>query len=91
MILAEGGSFPTDLYVAEGVAATRPGVELRLEAGRPAIEALIDEDIAVVLVNHVDYRTGARRDVAGADRAGPGGRRGGGLGSLPLRGAWRSG
>ena len=31
VIVAEGGSFPTDLYMAEGVASTRPGTTLRLE------------------------------------------------------------
>lgn len=64
-IVAEKGSFPTDLYIAEGVAATAPGVSIRLaeEAG-PGIEALIGDDTAVVLVNHVDYRSGALRDMA---------------------------
>ena len=31
VIVAEGGSFPTDLYVAEGVRASRPDIVLRLE------------------------------------------------------------
>ncbi|TIU26276.1 MAG: kynureninase, partial [Mesorhizobium sp.] len=31
VIVAEGDSFPTDLYMAEGVASTRPGTVLRLE------------------------------------------------------------
>jgi kynureninase len=64
-LVAEAGSFPTDLYVAEGVVALRPGLELRLEGvDAPEIEALIDDEVAVVLVNQVDYRTGRRRDVA---------------------------
>jgi kynureninase len=64
-IVAEKGSFPTDLYIAEGVAATAPGVTIRLEEeGGPDIDALIDADTAVVLVNHVDYRSGALRDMA---------------------------
>jgi kynureninase len=65
VIVAEGGSFPTDLYVAEGVCAGRPDLALRLEGvDAPGIEALIDETVAVVLVNQVDYRSGRRRDVA---------------------------
>lgn len=65
VIVAEAGSFPTDLYVAEGVLTARPGLALRLEGvDGPAIEDLIGEDTAVVLVNQVDYRTGRRRDVA---------------------------
>ena len=65
VIVAEGDCFPTDVYVAEGVALGRPDVGLRLE-GRdgPALEGLIGEDVAVVLANQVDYRTGRRRDVA---------------------------
>jgi len=65
VIVAEGGSFPTDIYMAEGVAATRPGVSIRLEGvDAPSIEDLIDDQVAVVLVNHVNYRTGALRDMA---------------------------
>ncbi|OED01607.1 MULTISPECIES: kynureninase [unclassified Rhizobium] len=64
VIVAEGDSFPTDLYMAEGVVSTRPGVTLRLE-GRDAdtIEELIDETVAVVLVNHVNYKSGELRDM----------------------------
>ncbi|MDL2407809.1 kynureninase [Rhizobium calliandrae] len=64
-IVAEGDSFPTDLYMAEGVASTRPGVTLRLE-GRDAdnILDLIDDQVAVVLVNHVNYKSAELRDMA---------------------------
>jgi kynureninase len=65
VIVAEGGSFPTDLYIAEGVARSAPGIALRLEGVDGArIEDLIDETVAVVLANQVDYRTGALRDMA---------------------------
>lgn len=63
-ILAESDSFPTDLYIAEGVAASRAGVELRLATDNASLETMIGPDTAVVLVNHVDYRTGALRDMA---------------------------
>lgn len=65
VILAEAGSFPTDLYIAEGVASTLPGAELRLE-GRDGdrLETMLDDRVAVVLVNHVNYKTGALRDMA---------------------------
>ncbi|KAA1180086.1 kynureninase [Rhizobium tropici] len=65
VIVAEGDSFPTDLYMAEGVASTRPALTLRLE-GRDAgsIEELIDDSVAVVLVNHVNYKSGELRDMA---------------------------
>ncbi|MEF0941126.1 kynureninase [Rhizobium sp. BR 362] len=69
VIVAEGDSFPTDLYMAEGVAFTRPGVSLRLE-GRDAdnIEDLIDDQVAVVLVNHVNYKNAELRDMAALTR-----------------------
>lgn len=65
VIVAEGGSFPTDLYMAEGVVSTRPGARLKLEGvDAPAIEDLIDGSVAVVLVNHVNYKSGELRDMA---------------------------
>ena len=67
-ILAESTSFPTDLYMAEGVAASRPGTVLRLAEDSAMLEALIGYDTAVVLINHVDYRSGALRDIAGLTR-----------------------
>jgi kynureninase len=64
-IVAEDAGFHTDRYIAEGVAASRPGITLKLEGcDAPRIEDLIGDDTAVVLVNHVDYRTGAIRDMA---------------------------
>ncbi|MBW8909355.1 MAG: kynureninase [Mesorhizobium sp.] len=69
VIVAEGDSFPTDLYMAEGVASTRPGTVLRLEGvDAPAIEELIDERVAVILVNHVNYKSGRLRDMAALTR-----------------------
>lgn len=69
VIVAESSSFPTDLYMAEGVVSTMPGASLRLEeAGGPALEELIDQSVAVVLVNHVNYKTGKLRDMAAVTR-----------------------
>ena len=56
IILAEKSSFPTDLYMVEGALASREGLEMRLVED---LLGAIDETVAVVLVNHVDYRTGA--------------------------------
>ncbi|WP_404927318.1 kynureninase [Mesorhizobium sp. ORM16] len=69
VIVAEGDSFPTDLYMAEGVASTRPGTVLRLEGvDAPTIEELIDERVAVILINHVNYKSGQLRDMAALTR-----------------------
>lgn len=65
VIVSEGGSFPTDIYMAEGVVSTRPGASLRLDGvDAPDIEDLIDGSVAVVLVNHVNYKSGELRDMA---------------------------
>lgn len=65
VIVSEGGSFPTDIYMAEGVVSTRAGASLRLEGvDAPDIEDLIDGTVAVVLVNHVNYKSGELRDMA---------------------------
>jgi len=69
VIVSEGGSFPTDIYMAEGVVSTRPGASLRLEGvDAPSIEDLIDGKVAVVLVNHVNYKSGELRDMAALTR-----------------------
>lgn len=69
-VLAEASSFPTDLYMAEGVVSTVPGAELVLErADGPDLEAMIDEQTAVVLVNQVNYKTGRLRDMAALTNA----------------------
>jgi len=64
-IVAEGAGFPTDVYIAEGVANARPDVRIKLTGiDAPDIEDLLGDDVAAVLVNHVDYRTGVLRDMA---------------------------
>ena len=67
-IVAEADSFPTDLYMAEGVVASRPGATLRLATTDAELDALIDGRAAVVLLNHVDYRSGRLRDMAALTR-----------------------
>ncbi len=68
-ILAEASSFPTDLYIAQGLVASRPELKLALEGVDGArIEDLLGDDTAVVLLNHVDYRSGALRDMAALTR-----------------------
>jgi kynureninase len=67
VILSEPGNFPTDLYVAQGVAETL-GAELRL-APRDAIVEALDEDVAVLLLTHVHYQSAAKFDMAAITRA----------------------
>lgn len=63
-MVAEAGGFPADLYITEGLLAARPDLELRLLGEGQAIEELLDGDVAVVLLNAVDYRSGALMDMA---------------------------
>jgi kynureninase len=62
VILTEADNFPTDVYVAEGVAALL-GAELRRAPG-DEIAAALDERVAVVALTHVSYRTGRMHDLA---------------------------
>ncbi|MGC1301540.1 MAG: kynureninase [Caulobacteraceae bacterium] len=62
VVLTEPGDFPTDLYIAQGLAA-RFGAEVRtVEADRLA--DAIDTDVAVLMLTHVHYKSGRRRDMA---------------------------
>jgi kynureninase len=62
-VLYQSGDFPTDGYMAEGLAALVSGVEPRAVAG-DALPDAIDETVAVVLLSHVHFKTAARWDMA---------------------------
>jgi kynureninase len=60
-VLTRRGNFPTDLYVAQGVADM---LGLNLRAVEPdEIIGAIDADTAVVTLTHVDYRSGSIYDM----------------------------
>jgi kynureninase len=60
-IVTQNRNFPTDLYVAQGLAAM---LGLRLNAVEPdQIVGAIDEDVAVVTLTHVDYRSASIHDM----------------------------
>ena len=60
-ILTQQGNFPTDLYVAQGLAEML-GLTLKAVPADEIIGA-IDEGTAVVTLTHVDYRSGAFHDM----------------------------
>ena len=72
-ILSERGNFPTDLYIAQGLAGLVPGVRLKT-VDADEIEEALDDDTAVVMLTEVDYRSARRLDMeritAAAHRAG---------------------
>jgi kynureninase len=60
VILSERSNFPTDLYIAQGLADWLGArYELRL-AAFTEIAASIDDSVAAVLLTHVNYLTGAK-------------------------------
>ncbi|HEY4959178.1 MAG TPA: kynureninase, partial [Caldimonas sp.] len=67
VILSERGNFPTDLYMAESVAASA-GLRLRLCAGEGVLEQL-SNDVSVLMLTHVDYRSGRVHEMAEVTRA----------------------
>ncbi|MGR3361615.1 MAG: kynureninase [Paracoccus sp. (in: a-proteobacteria)] len=62
VILSDSGNFPSDLYVAQGL-ATAMGARLRVVAPESVADA-IGDDLAVLMLTEVDYRTGRRHDMA---------------------------
>ena len=62
-VLAEAGNFPTDLYVLQGLEALLPGLRLKALAREALLEA-IDEDVALVALTHVHYKSAQRWPLA---------------------------
>ncbi len=64
VVLADEGNFPTDLYMAQGLAhlLEESGASLRLTTPEN-FESALGSDVAVATVSHVDFRTGRRRDL----------------------------
>lgn len=70
-IVIEAGNFPTDRFLAEGVAA-ETGMTLRWLEPDPVhgvtiadVSAVISDRTALVALSHVDYRSGALADMPG--------------------------
>jgi kynureninase len=63
VILTDDANFPTDVYVAGGLAELLGAHEVRVV---PSLEVAdhLGDDVAVLTLTHVDYRTGRRHDAA---------------------------
>lgn len=68
VILSEDRQFPTDLYMAQGLTQLRNDVRLRT-VERSKLTLALDEDVAVLCLTHVDYRSGQMHDMAAMTRA----------------------
>ena len=60
-LVSERSNFPTDLYIAEALCKERGLTLLLVEADE--IEAALTPDVAVLMLTHVNYRTGAMHDM----------------------------
>ncbi len=65
-LLSERGNFPTDLYIAESVAMAT-GLELRL-VDAADLAGHLNQDVAVLMLTHVNYRSGRMHDMADVTR-----------------------
>ena len=59
----EQGIFPTDAYMLEGLIQQRGQGHILRQAEPASVSAAIDESVALVVLQHVSYRTGAVHDM----------------------------
>ncbi len=63
VVLSDNGNFPSDLYMADGLLRSL-GADYELRVVDPQdVAAHITEDIAVLMLTEVDYRTGRMHDM----------------------------
>lgn len=64
LILSDSGNFPTDLYMAEGLIKLI-GRDIQLKVVEPEdVANHLDENVAVMMLTQVDYKTGRLHDMA---------------------------
>lgn len=64
VIVSEASNFPTDLYIAQGLAdLLQQGYILRLVNAPQELPQAIDQETAVVMLTHVNYKTGYMHDM----------------------------
>ena len=69
IILSEHGNFPTDLYMADGLCRLLARGHTVLAVEPEAIDAALDEHVAVLLLTHIDFRSGRMHDMVRLTRA----------------------
>lgn len=68
VILSEPGNFPTDLYMLQGLSQFMNGGPVLETQPAEALFDRIDQDVAVVVLTHVHYKTGKLHDMAAITR-----------------------
>ncbi|MXU65736.1 kynureninase [Oceanomicrobium pacificus] len=64
IILSDNGNFPSDLYMAQGLIGALDRGHRLVTPAPQEVEAHLSEDVAVLMLTEVDYRTGRRHDMA---------------------------
>ncbi len=64
VVLSERDNFPTDLYIAQGAAGALTGEHRLKLVDRVDLAEALDEEVALLMLTHVDFRTGALHDMA---------------------------
>lgn len=65
VIVSERDNFPTDLYMVQGIIdLLQQGYEMRLVDDDLSLEQALDDSVCVLLLSHVNYRTGHLYDMA---------------------------
>ncbi|MGJ7485036.1 kynureninase [Variovorax sp. LT2P21] len=67
-VVSERSNFPTDLYIAESLCRER-GFTLTLIDSVDALPAALTPEVAVLMLTHVNYRTGAMHDMTAVTAA----------------------
>ena len=67
VLLAAEGDFPTDGYMLQGLSRLRPDIRIQT-VSRLEIAGALSDDVAVLVLSHADYRTGALADLASLSR-----------------------
>ena len=64
VIVTERSNFPTDIYMAQGLTEWLDrGYRIELVDSPDQLSGAIDDQVAVVMLTHVNYRTGYRHDM----------------------------
>jgi kynureninase len=69
VILSEATNFPTDVYMMQGIEAFSGGRVKAVTVAPDEIVAALDEDVAVLLLTQVHYKSGRVRDMAAITKA----------------------
>lgn len=64
IIVSERSNFPTDLYITQGLTTwLNRGYQLKMVDDVAELTEVINKDVAVVLLTHINYRSGAMHDM----------------------------